>query len=263
MHRFRLRLLALPLLLASAAHAQTAGTITFTANKTSAQGSLVPVLTWSTTPVASGCVASGAWSGSKFASGSVTLPTITASKAYTLTCTWGNGLATLKWTPPTQNTDNSALTNLTGYRVLYGTSASALSQQKIVSGPNATGTSIPALGAGTWYFAVRATNANASESGNSNVTQKTIVGASAAKSVNITITAATTPTLKTTATSVYDVDFRDGVRVIGLYVGTIAIGKPCQSHYKVGTTYWKVAPTDVVITRTPDSPTIIARCAIS
>src|SRR5678815_2204382 len=88
MHRLSNAFRALPLLLLGTfAHAQTAGTITFTANKTSATGSLTPVLTWSTTPVASSCTASGAWSGTKFASGSQTLATITTSKSYTVSYT--------------------------------------------------------------------------------------------------------------------------------------------------------------------------------
>ena len=35
-------------------------------------------------------------------------------------CRSANGTATVSWTPPTTNTDGSALTNLAGYRVAYG-----------------------------------------------------------------------------------------------------------------------------------------------
>ena len=102
MQKVSYAILALPLLLlGNLAQAQTAGTLTFTVNKTAATGSVAPVLTWSTTPVATNCVASGGWSGTKFASGSQTLSTITSSKSYTLTCYWGNGTASLKWTAPT------------------------------------------------------------------------------------------------------------------------------------------------------------------
>src|SRR3954462_15892373 len=122
MHKATFALLALPLmLLGGFAQAQTAGTVTLTANKTSAQGSLAPVLTWSTTPVASSCTASGAWSGTNFASGRETLAAITASKSYTLTCAWGNGNAKLSWVAPKQNTDGSSLTNLKGFKIVYGT----------------------------------------------------------------------------------------------------------------------------------------------
>ena len=62
-------------LAAGAAQAQTAGTVTLRANPTSATGSIVPVLTWSTNPVATSCTASGGWSGTKAASGTQTLAT--------------------------------------------------------------------------------------------------------------------------------------------------------------------------------------------
>ncbi|MEO8064608.1 MAG: hypothetical protein ABI821_17870 [Pseudomonadota bacterium] len=265
MHKFKHALLALPmLLLASMVQAQTAGTITFTANKTSATGSLVPVLTWSTTPVASSCTASGAWSGTKFASGSQTLASITSSKAYTLTCSWGNGSSTVSWTKPTKNTDNSSLTNLTGYKVMFGNSASALNQSKSISDPNATSTTIAALASGTWYFAVRAVNASNVESDNSAVVSKTIASASAAKTVNITITGGTTTSLKVVNRDVYEVlTSSSGYRSLGRKVGTIAIGKPCQSSYKVYSSHYKVTLSDVAVTVTPRSSSVVARCAIS
>lgn len=254
---------ALPLLLlASFAQAQTAGTVTFTAKQTSATGSLAPVLTWSTSPVASSCAASGAWSGTKFASGSETLPTITASKSYTLTCAWGAGTATISWVAPTQNTDNSTLTNLKGFKIVYGTSASNLNLSQSVNSTTARSATIAALGAGTWYFAVRAVNTSNVESDNSAVVSRTITAATAAKTVNITINA-TTPSWKTISTRAYDVLIRDGVRVVGRQVGTVALGRPCQTHYKVGADYYKVDAAYVNVTITPRSNTIIARCAKS
>ena len=268
MQKFFYGLLALPLMLGSVAHAQTAGTITFTANKTSATGSLAPVLTWSTTPVASSCTASGAWSGSKFASGSETLATITSSQSYTLTCSWGGGTATINWAIPTKNTNGSALTDLAGFKVLYGTSSTTLSQSKLVNDPKATSTAIAALGTGTWYFAVRAVNSQQVESANSAVGQKTIAAASAAKTVAITITAATPPptttTLKTISTHVYDVILQsDGSRLLGQQVGTIAIGKPCGETYKVGADRYRVNRDYVTFTLTPRSHSVVVRCAKS
>jgi len=43
------------------------------------------------------------------------------------------GNATISWTPPTQNVDGTALTDLAGYKIYYGTSASALNQAIQVS----------------------------------------------------------------------------------------------------------------------------------
>jgi len=259
------------MLLASMAQAQTAGTITFNANQTTATGSLTPVLTWSTTPVASSCTASGAWSGTKFASGTETLAAITSSKSYTLTCTWGGGSATINWTAPTRNTDGSSLTNLAGFKVAYGTSSSSLNNVQSVSDPRATSATIAALAQGTWYFAVRAVNSTGAESDNSPVAQKSIAGATAAKTVNITINPGTTPppppttTLKTTSTRVYEVVFVNSVRSRGQQVGTIAIGKPCDPTYQLvsGSSYYAVNKADVRFSRTAKSQHVIARCAKS
>jgi hypothetical protein len=264
MHKFKYALLALPmLLLGSMAQAQTAGTITFTANRTSSTGSFAPVLTWSTTPVASSCTASGGWSGTKFASGSETLATITSSKAYTLTCSWGNGSSTVSWTKPTKNADGSNLTNLAGYKVMFGNSAGALNQSKSIADPNATSTTIAALASGTWYFAVRAVNSGNVESNNSSVVSKSISSASAAKTVNITISGSST-SLKVVNRDVYDVvTSSSGYRSLGVKVGTIALGKPCQSSYKVYSSHYKVTLSDVTVTRTPRSSSVVARCAIS
>lgn len=266
-------LLALPMiLLGSLANAQTAGNITFTANSTSATGSLTPVLTWSTQPVASSCTASGGWSGTKFASGSETLATITASRSYTLTCAWSTGSATVNWTRPTTNTDGSALTNLSGYRILFGLNANDLTQSMSVNNPSATSATIPALGAGTWYFAVRAVNSSGSESDNSNLVQKTITGVNSSRTINITINPTTPPPtnppptgqLLVVSTPAYDVVMQNGVRTLGRVIGTIQIGRSCNSSFRIGTTnYYGVKSGQVVLTRTPRSNEAVAECRAS
>jgi hypothetical protein len=48
------------------------------------------------------------------------------------------GAATLSWQAPTQNTDGTALTDLAGYRIVYGTSQSALNQTITISNPGTT-----------------------------------------------------------------------------------------------------------------------------
>jgi len=263
MHMLRNALKVLPLLaFAAAAHAQTAGTISFSANKTSATGSLAPVLTWSTSPVASSCKASGGWSGTKFASGSETLPTITANASYTLTCYWGGGAADVTWTKPTKNTDGSTLTDLAGYKVHFGNSTSALTQTKTINDPAATSTTISALGSGTWYFSVRAVNSQQAESPDSNVAQKTISSASAAKTVAVTITPASTTSLKTVSTAVYDVLYTGGKRQVGQRVGNVALGVACNPQYPTNTNYYPVVRSAVTFTRTSRSNTVVVRCAL-
>jgi hypothetical protein len=75
-----------------------------------------------------------------------------------------NGVATLDWKPPTENSDGSALTNLAGYTVYYGTSADNLSQSVKVSNPGLTAYSVTGLTSGTWYFAVTSYSADGVES---------------------------------------------------------------------------------------------------
>lgn len=83
------------------------------------------------------------------------------------------GSATLSWTPPTENTDGTALTNLAGYRILYGSSASALSTTVQVANAGLT-TYVIDLAPGTYYFAVKAYTASGAESSASNVVAKVV-----------------------------------------------------------------------------------------
>jgi hypothetical protein len=85
-----------------------------------------------------------------------------------------NGGAALTWTAPTSNTDGSTLSNLAGYRISYGTNASALTQTVQISNPSVTTYSLSNLSPGTYYFAVRAYTSNGTESNNSNVSTKVI-----------------------------------------------------------------------------------------
>ena len=84
------------------------------------------------------------------------------------------GGATLSWMPPTQNTDGSALTNLAGYRIYYGTSANALTQTVQVSNPGVTSYVVENLSPATYYFAVRAYASTGAESVASNVASKVV-----------------------------------------------------------------------------------------
>jgi hypothetical protein len=79
------------------------------------------------------------------------------------------GTATLDWTPPTQNSDGSVLTNLAGYTVYYGTSPGNLTQSVKVSNPGLTAYTLSNLQAGTWYFAVTSYSSAGVESTRSGV----------------------------------------------------------------------------------------------
>ncbi len=85
-----------------------------------------------------------------------------------------NGTAELQWTAPTRNTDGSALLDLAGFRVYYGTNANLLNQSVTLTGPSVTTYVVQNLTPGTWYFAVRAYDTSGLESGYSNVGSKVI-----------------------------------------------------------------------------------------
>lgn len=86
----------------------------------------------------------------------------------------GNGSATLSWTPPTQNMDGSTLSNLSGYEVRYGRSATDLSQTVALNNPSLNRYVLENLSSGTWYFAVVAVNNAGATSALSNTASKTI-----------------------------------------------------------------------------------------
>ncbi len=84
------------------------------------------------------------------------------------------GTATLDWTPPTQNSDGSTLTNLAGYTVYYGTSPDQLNQSVKLTNPGLTAYTLSNLSPGKWYFAVTSYSSTGIESVRSGVISTTI-----------------------------------------------------------------------------------------
>jgi hypothetical protein len=84
------------------------------------------------------------------------------------------GSATVNWTAPTTNSDGSTLTNLSGYRVVYGKSSTQLDQSVAISNTSLNTYLVGNLTSGLWYFAVYAVNSSGSESGISNIATKSI-----------------------------------------------------------------------------------------
>jgi len=85
------------------------------------------------------------------------------------------GTATLSWTPPTEYTDNSSLTDLAGYRIYYGTTAGAYTNVIDIKSPGITEYVIDNLVVNqTYHFVITAYNAAGTESGYSEPRSKTI-----------------------------------------------------------------------------------------
>ena len=85
-----------------------------------------------------------------------------------------NGSTTIDWTPPTQNNDGTALTNLAGYTVYYGSSPEQLTHTVKLSNPGLTAYTVSNLSSGTWYFVVTSYSASGVESLRSGVVSTTI-----------------------------------------------------------------------------------------
>lgn len=78
--------------------------------------------------------------------------------------------ASLDWAAPTTNTNGSALTNLGGYKIYYGTSSSRLSSTITISNPGLLTYVVEGLPIGTtYYFAIVAVTTGGVESADSTV----------------------------------------------------------------------------------------------
>jgi hypothetical protein len=141
-------------------------------------------LAWNTTN-ADSCTASGAWSGSKNASGGTeNVGPITEDSTYSISCSGSGGSAVsavsvgvrsalLSWEAPKQNVDGSQLTDLTGFKVYYGQGSRNYSNVIPINDPATLELQID-LNPGTYYFTVTAVNAADEESAFSGEVSKTI-----------------------------------------------------------------------------------------
>ncbi len=71
---------------------------------------------------------------------------------------------TIAWTPPTENTNGSTLTNLAGYHIYYGTNQSALNKVVDITNPGLASYVLSDLTSGTWYIALTSVNSAGVES---------------------------------------------------------------------------------------------------
>ena len=74
------------------------------------------------------------------------------------------GAVTINWTPPTENTDGTALTDLAGYDIHYGTASGNYTQSVSVSNAGLATYVVDNLTPGTYYFSVSAVNTSGTES---------------------------------------------------------------------------------------------------
>jgi hypothetical protein len=100
----------------------------------------------------------------------------TSLPAFTLTVVEpqpSTGSVSLKWTPPTEREDGSAIGTISSYRIYYSRNTAQLDQNVTVSA-GVTSYQIDNLEQGTWYFAITVTTSDGLESAKSATVSKTI-----------------------------------------------------------------------------------------
>lgn len=219
---------------------------TFSVTPSAGVSPLSVTISWNISLAGGSCSASGSWSGAKPLQGSQ-VTSLTSSASYTLTCSRSTpGSALLSWTPPTQNTDGTPLTDLSGFRAHWGASPSALTQtQSVPGGAAATSYTVNNLNAGTWYFGVKAYASTGVESALSNVVSKVVAPSAqsyAATRAVIVSQVPQPPVLKVTEAQVFNamadyalLAFRPSVQY-----GSAPIGTPCDSTKPVAGGYFPV-----------------------
>ncbi len=103
-------------------------------------------------------------SGSTTATSSTSTRTATSGSSSSSSTTASTDTVTINWTPPTENTNDTPLTNLAGYNIHYGTSSGNLTNKISVSNPGIATYVVSNLAPGKYYFAVAAVNSSGTES---------------------------------------------------------------------------------------------------
>lgn len=158
--------------------------VTLTPSQTPISSGGTVTLSWSTDG-ASACTASGGWSGSRATSGAETVGPLYGSTAFTLSCE-GNGISametvrvdvlgqvTVQWQPPAENVDGSALDDLAGFDLYYGTTSGAYDGIVHIADPRTTSHTLT-IPSGTYFMAMTATDRDGNESGFSNEIQRAV-----------------------------------------------------------------------------------------
>jgi hypothetical protein len=84
------------------------------------------------------------------------------------------GNVSLSWQAPTENTNGSALQNLGGYIIHYGTASKQYTSQVTITNPGLTSYVVESLPAGTYYFSMTATTSAGVQSSPSSEAHTTI-----------------------------------------------------------------------------------------
>ncbi len=134
--------------------------------------------------------------------------------------------AELSWTPPTQNTDGTPLTDLAGFNIYGGTvQGGPYGDVSItINNPTWTTFTVPGLAAGTYYFVITAFN-------NANPVEESAFSNEASKVVLPPVPMPPS-TLTVSNLLVWDIVKQDN-KFVFLGVGTVPAGTPCDPTQQV------------------------------
>jgi hypothetical protein len=76
----------------------------------------------------------------------------------------GKGTALVSWTPPTDNTDDSTLTDLAGFKIYYGTFPGEYDQTITINNSGLSSYLVENLASSDWFFVMTAFNSSGIES---------------------------------------------------------------------------------------------------
>lgn len=153
-------------------------TITFSSADDTVSSGGSTTLSWSSDG-ASSCEASGGWSGSRSVQGTKIVGPLNAGTTFTLTCEGNGGSSvamlsvavvgsvSLAWQPPAENEDGSLLTDLSGYRIYYGSFSRSYDDTVVIEDSAVTQWNME-LASGEYYIAMTAFDAEGNESAYSN-----------------------------------------------------------------------------------------------
>ena len=176
---------------------QTVPSVVFNVTTNGLISPVTPTVTWSSDK-ASRCFATSSpvdnkWNGEVALNGTTAVGPITKSTIYSISCSSANDTtATLTWTAPTLNTDETELTDLAGFKVYEIIDG----KQVLTSDVGRVYNTLPVinLSSGNHTFYVTAYNTSGIESSPSNAASKTIyASAFETKSSTVNVTKKTAP----------------------------------------------------------------------
>lgn len=131
----------------------------------------------------------------------------------------------LQWSQDAKNADGTALTDLAGFRIVYGTAANALTQSVEIKDANARAHTLTGLEYSTsYYVALKSYTNKGEESDKSNTVQGTTM---AKPSAPLPPTKPVPPVLSVVQTTAYRLDVGSNDQLRAVAVGTVPLSTAC------------------------------------